>query len=62
LTSRLLKRVLTLATSDRLVDVPRLKKAVESIYLSVLPKGTLPWLYIRYMAVLGSGKSSRCCC
>lgn len=33
--------------ADRLVEVPRLKKALEGVYGPILPKGTSPWIYIR---------------
>ncbi|CED84675.1 DNA mismatch repair protein-MLH1 family [Phaffia rhodozyma] len=32
--------------NHRLVDCPRLKKAVEALYSVILPKGTYPWVYI----------------
>jgi len=39
--------------TDRLVDSPRLKRALESIYTGILPKGTSPFVYLRCV-VLGN--------
>jgi hypothetical protein len=33
---------------DRLVDSGRIKKAVDSLYTTYLPKGASPWCYLRY--------------
>jgi hypothetical protein len=32
---------------DRLVDSPRMKRALEAVYSGVLPKGTFPFVYLR---------------
>ena len=32
--------------NDRLVDCPSLRKGIESLYSSLLPKGGRPWLYV----------------
>lgn len=32
---------------DRLVESSRIKKALEGIYVGVLPKGTSPFMYLR---------------
>ena len=34
-------------TEDRLVDSGRIKKAVDSLYTTYLPKGASPWCYLR---------------
>ena len=39
--------------TDRLVDSPRLKRALESIYTGILPKGTSPFVYLRCV-ILGN--------
>ena len=36
-----------LPSSDRLVESSRIKKALEGVYVGVLPKGTSPFLYLR---------------
>jgi hypothetical protein len=36
-------------TTDRLVDSGRIKKAVDSLYTTYLPKGASPWCYLRYV-------------
>ena len=36
-----------LMSVDRLVDSSRIKKAVESLYTTYLPKGASPWCYLR---------------
>ncbi|WFD36442.1 DNA mismatch repair protein Mlh1 [Malassezia cuniculi] len=33
--------------NNRLVDVPSLKRSLESMYAQVLPKGRSPWIYMR---------------
>lgn len=33
---------------DRLVESGRMKKAFEAVYTSILPKGTSPFIYLRY--------------
>lgn len=41
------RRSLDLSTSDRLVDSTKFKKAIESVYTSILPKGFFPFVYLR---------------
>lgn len=36
-----------LLMEDRFVDSGRIKKAVESLYTTYLPKGASPWCYLR---------------
>lgn len=36
------------STLDRLVESPRIKRAVESIYNGILPKGASPFVYLRF--------------
>lgn len=38
----------TKGTSDRLVDSPRMKKALEAVYTNILPKGASPFVYLRF--------------
>ena len=40
------------ATSDRLVESPRMKRAVEAVYTSILPKGASPFVYLRLVFAL----------
>jgi DNA mismatch repair protein MLH1 len=37
----------TMLITDRLVDSARIKKAVDSLYTTYLPKGASPWFYLR---------------
>jgi DNA mismatch repair ATPase MutL len=37
---------------DRLVESSRIKKALEAVYVSVLPKGASPFIYLRYFSIL----------
>ena len=34
------------------MDAPRLKKALDSLYGAFLPKGTYPWVYLRFVECL----------
>lgn len=34
---------------DRSVESSRIKRAVESVYTAVLPKGSFPFVYLRYV-------------
>lgn len=36
-------------TPDRLVESARVKKALEAIYVNILPKGAFPFIYLRYV-------------
>jgi DNA mismatch repair ATPase MutL len=36
-----------MTASDRLVESPRLKKALELTYTGILPKGAYPFIYLR---------------
>ncbi|KAF8526511.1 DNA mismatch repair protein MutL [Hysterangium stoloniferum] len=40
------KMVFLLFINHRLVESPRIKKAIEAVYSSVLPKGTCPFVYL----------------
>ena len=33
---------------DRLVESPRMKKALEAVYTNILPKGASPFVYLRF--------------
>ena len=41
------------STLDRLVESPRIKRAVESIYNGILPKGSFPFVYLRFISSIG---------
>jgi DNA mismatch repair protein MLH1 len=34
---------------DRLVDSTRIKRALEGVYAPILPKGTSPFIYLRFV-------------
>lgn len=34
--------------SDRLVESPRMKRALEAVYQGILPKGSSPFIYLRF--------------
>lgn len=40
---------LCLAFLDRSVESSRLKRSVEAVYSGILPKGTFPFVYLRYV-------------
>ena len=37
---------------DRLVESSRIKKALEGVYTSILPKGSSPFIYLRFVLLL----------
>ena len=37
-----------LIASDRLVESPRMKRALEAVYQGILPKGSSPFIYLRF--------------
>ena len=39
--------VLLIVILDRLVESPRMKRALEAAYQSILPKGSSPFMYLR---------------
>jgi DNA mismatch repair protein MLH1 len=39
--------VILMRLADRLVESSKIKKAIESLYTTVLPKGASPWVYLR---------------
>ena len=44
-----LRRLITFCcVSDRLVESPRMKRALEAVYQSILPKGSSPFIYLRF--------------
>jgi DNA mismatch repair protein MLH1 len=45
----ILRHLITfLCTSDRLVESPRMKRALEAVYQGILPKGSSPFIYLRF--------------
>jgi len=42
--------VLCCVDSDRLVDSSALRKAIETVYVTYLPKNTHPFVYLRYLS------------
>jgi DNA mismatch repair ATPase MutL len=41
-------RLVDYLISDRSVESARIKRAIEGIYNGLLPKGTSPWVYLRW--------------
>jgi DNA mismatch repair protein MLH1 len=39
--------IISWSRSDRLVESPRMKRALEAVYSGVLPKGSFPFIYLR---------------
>ena len=37
--------------SDRLVESPRIKRALEAVFQGILPKGSSPFIYLRFSRV-----------
>lgn len=48
----LLSSLIGCTLSDRLVESSRMKKAFEAVYSAVLPKGSAPFVYLRYVSFL----------
>ena len=45
----ILRHLITfLCISDRLVESPRMKRALEAVYQGILPKGSSPFIYLRF--------------
>lgn len=53
------RRSLDLSRSDRLVDSTKFKKAIESVYTSILPKGFFPFVYLRLVLDAYGTETSR---
>lgn len=37
---------------DRLVESPRMKRSLEAVYQGILPKGSSPFIYLRFISFL----------
>lgn len=44
--------------ADRLVESSRIKKALEGVYTSILPKGSSPFIYLRFVSLTALARNA----